>query len=140
MHHTLFLGVTLPTHSMLSAVYRCGIPTASCSTPCALARCFCSCFLAVFSCCFFPFPLYVYSTTLFHRPFLWVSPFPIVTGVGLWQQWMLWCRSSLDPPARLCSGKLRSGVSLALSPLLPGRLHAHSASFLSHSHSRSFTA
>ena len=69
-------------------------------------------------------------------PSFWGALFPAATGVGLRQQRMLRCRSSSDPPVRLCRGESHSGASPALSPLLPGRLRAclPSVFFRAHSH------
>ena len=78
-----------------------------------------SLFLVVFSRCYL-LSLSVHSAGLLRRPLLWGPPFPITTGVGPRQQRVLRCRSSSDPPARLCRGEAHSGASLALSPLLPG--------------------
>ena len=114
MHRALFFGVASPAYLMPFAMYRCGIPAVSCSTLCALACCLFS-LLVVFSRCF-PLSLSVYSAALLRRSFLWVSLLPIVTGVGPRQQRMLRCRSSSDPPARLCRGESRSGAYLAPLP------------------------
>ena len=108
------------------------IPAVSCPTLCALARCLLS-FPCRFSRCYL-LSFSVYSAGLPRRPLLWGHPFPIMTGVGPRQQWMLRCQSSSDPPARLCRGETHSGASLALSPLLPGRFPARFASsYLLHS-------
>ena len=91
-------------------------------------------FLAISPAAIFLPSFSVYSAGLPCRPLLWGHPFPITTGVGPWQQRMLRCWSSSDPPARLCRGETHSGASLALSPLLPGRFPARFASsYLLHS-------
>ena len=134
MHRLLFFGVALPAHSMSSLWI-------AMTSPLFRAQRFAHSpavyrlFLVVFSCCYL-LSLSVYSADLLRRPLLWGSPFPITTGVGPQQQWMLRCRSSSDPPARLCRGEAHSGASLALSPLLPGQLRAHFPPFYlcTHSH------
>jgi hypothetical protein len=71
-------------------------------------------------------------------PFFGVLFFQSRQGVGPRQQRMLRCLSSSDPPARLCRGESHSEASLALSPLLPGRLRARFLSVIFRTHSHPF--
>jgi hypothetical protein len=74
------------------------------------------------------------------RPLLLGFPLSTATGVGPRQQRMLRCRSSSEPSVRLCRGESHSGGSLALSPLLPGRLRARLCSIFFRTHSHLFPA
>ena len=134
MHRLWSFGVASPAYSMSSVWF-------AMTSPLSRAQCFVhspavySLFLAVSPAAIFLPSFSVYSAGLPRRPLLWGHPFPITTGVGPRQQWMLRCQSSSDPPARLCRGEAHSGASLALSPLLPGQFFParFASSYLLHS-------
>ena len=111
-------------------ISRCLVPNALCTRPLFTF------FFLLLSPAVTYFPFLLVLPLCSTDPFFGVSLFPIAAGVGPRQQRMLRCRSSLDPPARLCRGESHSGASLALSPLLPGQLRARSLSvtFRTHSH------
>jgi hypothetical protein len=133
-------GVASPAHLLPLAVYRAGIPLSRVHrfvhSP---AVYFLS--LGVFSRCSLSFLLCLLQLLCSADPFFCGFLSLTTTEVGLWQQRMLrCCRSSSDSSVRLCRGESHSGASLALSPLLRGRLHPRVCPVFSRTHSHSSPA